>query len=813
MAGVPSGPDTPLGLVALPTSYPPRGPFPRDTELAAWSSQACPLLPTGHLFQNGSARGAAKKSASHSGGGGPQSAPAPSGPRPKPKTVSELLREKRLREARARKAAQGPAVLPPQGLLSSPAFLQPLPPQQLPVSGAVLSGPGGPAVASPGAPGPWASAKEGPPSLHALALAPASMAAGVTPAAPRAPALGPSQVPASCHLSSLGQSQAPATSRKQGLPEAPPFLPAAPSPIQLPVQPRSLTPALAAHTGASHVVASTPLPVTWVLTAQGLLPVPAVVGLPRPAGPPDPEGLSGTPPPSLTETRAGRGPKQPPAHVSVGPDAPPKTPPTAQSPAEGDGDVAHGPGGPSCPGEAQVAGEASVPRTLSPAKPLADHPEAEPCGSSQLPLPGGLSPGGAPTRHQGLERPPPPWPGPEKGAPDLRLLSQESEAAVRGWLTGQRGVCVPPLASRLPYQPPTLCSLRALSGLLLHKKALEHRAASLVPSGAAGAQQAPLGQVRERLQSSPAYLLLKARFLAAFALPALLATLPPHGVPTTLSAAAGVDSESDDDSLDELELADNGGPLGGWPSGRQAGPAAPTPTQVGGRGAEPSPLPAPPARRLGRGGLAPRPPGGSRGSGAGRAGRLVSEEEEASRLPDAVWHLGSRKLAAGTPGPPRGLDCGRSGPGAPVRSPPMVAAAPALRGGGGPSGVPPSVVVPSVSSSRGGVSLSPVTRGPSGRAGSPRTLVPALRGPCSGDPRSSRSLPLTRGQGGPHSPARPAQPVSLPSQGPVPTAGAASGTTVPLGWVPALQAQLGARSPRVAAGRQQLSVPSPSAPD
>uniref|UniRef100_A0A8D1K981 snRNA-activating protein complex subunit 4 n=1 Tax=Sus scrofa TaxID=9823 RepID=A0A8D1K981_PIG len=533
----------------------------------------------GHLFQNGSARGAAKKSASHSGGGGPQSAPAPSGPRPKPKTVSELLREKRLREARARKAAQGPAVLPPQGLLSSPAILQPLPPQQLPVSGAVLSGPGGPAVASPSAPGPWASAKEGPPSLHALALAPASMAAGVTPAAPRAPALGPSQVPASCHLSSLGQSQAPATSRKQGLPEAPPFLPAAPSPIQLPVQPRSLTPALAAHTGASHVVASTPLPVTWVLTAQGLLPVPAVVGLPRPAGPPDPEGLSGTPPPSLTETRAGRGPKQPPAHVSVGPDPPAKTPPTAQSPAEGDGDVAHGPGGPSCPGEAQVAGEASVPRTLSPAKPLADHPEAEPCGSSQLPLPGGLSPGGAPTRHQGLERPPPPWPGPEKGAPDLRLLSQESEAAVRGWLTGQRGVCVPPLASRLPYQPPTLCSLRALSGLLLHKKALEHRAASLVPSGTAGAQQAPLGQVRERLQSSPAYLLLKARFLAAFALPALLATLPPHGVPTTLSAAAGVDSESDDDSLDELELADDGGPLGGWPSGRQAGPAAPTPTQ------------------------------------------------------------------------------------------------------------------------------------------------------------------------------------------------------------------------------------------
>ena len=151
--------------------------------------------------------------------------------------------------------------------------------------------------------------------------------------------------------------------------------------------------------------------------------------------------------------------------------------------------------------------------------------------------------------------------------------------AVREWLGGLRGVCVPPLGSRLPYQLPTLCSLRALSGLLLHKKALEHRASSLGPSGAAGALQASLGCVRRQLQDSPAYLLLKARFLAAFTLPALLATLSPPGVPTTLSAAVRADPESEGE---ELELISDQSP--------QAGPAATAPVQVGGPGHSACPI-------------------------------------------------------------------------------------------------------------------------------------------------------------------------------------------------------------------------------
>uniref|UniRef100_A0A452R0Z5 snRNA-activating protein complex subunit 4 n=1 Tax=Ursus americanus TaxID=9643 RepID=A0A452R0Z5_URSAM len=458
-------------------------------------------------FQNLPVREAANQSSGHRGSRGlqpchsesrPQAPPpAPCGPRPKPKTVSELLREKRLREARARKAAPGTVALPPQLLLSSPLILQPHLPQASPTPSAsgpaatatALSGPGIPAAT-----GLSTSAKdERPSTLPVLARALTSTEA---PAA--STALVPSQVLVSGHQGGLGQSQAPAASRKQGLPEAPLFLPAAPSPVQLPVQPLSLTPALGMHKGGAHVVASTPLPVTWVLTAQGLLPVPAVVGLPGPAGTSDPKGLSVTLPPSLPGMQVGQGPKPPGLRGLTGP----------------------------------------------------------------------LS----------LERPPPPRPGPERCALDLDLLSQESEAAVREWLRGQQGVCVPPLGSRLPYQPPALCSLRALSGLLLHKKALEQRATSLVPCGAAGALQALLGQVQRQLQDSPAYLLLKARFLAAFTLPALLATLSPHGVPTTLSVTTRADPESEDD-LGEVELVGDCST-----SGLQARPAATIPVQVGGRG-------------------------------------------------------------------------------------------------------------------------------------------------------------------------------------------------------------------------------------
>ncbi|XP_004757021.2 snRNA-activating protein complex subunit 4 [Mustela putorius furo] len=522
---------------------------------------------------------------------GPQAPlPALCGPRPKPKTVSELLREKRLREARARKAAVGTVALPPQ-LLLSPLVLQPCLPEAPPSPAA-----SGPAAADPAATGLSASAEDKQPSslpVGARGLASTEAA----PAACRAPV--PSQALGSGHQDGPGQARAPAASRKPRLPEVPLVPPAGSSPARLPVQPLGLTPALASHQGGPHVAAGASLPVTWVLTAQGLLPVPAVVGLPRPAGTPDPEGLSAPLLPALPGMQAGRGPRppgqshpgRPPATVDTGSDPPSRTDLAtlprfcpSQSSVEVGSDGSHARGGSSFPGEAQAAREIAEPRIPSQTM-TADRPEARHPSGSRLPLQAGTGPGSGPggtpgspgpgglTGPLGPERLRPPRPGAERGALDLDLLSQESEAAVREWLRGQQGVCVPPLGTRLPYQPPALYSLRALSGLLLHKKALERKATSLTSSGAAGALQASLGQVHRQLQDSPAYLLLKARFLATFTLPALLATLSPHGVPTTLSVATRAEPESESD-LEELELRD-----GCSAGGPQAGPAASLPPQ------------------------------------------------------------------------------------------------------------------------------------------------------------------------------------------------------------------------------------------
>ncbi|VFV27638.1 snrna-activating protein complex [Lynx pardinus] len=425
---------------------------------------------TGHSFRSVPAREAAKQSASLKGSrglqpchaeSGPQAPPpAPCGPRPKPKTVSELLREKRLREARARKAAPGAVVLPPQLLLSSPLILQPRLPvaphgpsaSGLAVTASVLSRPSAPAATEPCTPGSRASAEDGRPStLPVLAGALASTEAA--PAASVVPVLGPSQVPVNCHRGGPGQSQAPATAQKQGLPEAPPFLPAVPSPSQLPVQPICPTPAVGTHERGPQVVASTPLPVTWVLTAQGLLPVPTVVGLPGPVGTSDSKGLSAALSSSLPGTQIGRGPGlpgpthpwQPPTSRDTDSDPPSKTDPPglpmphqSQGSVEVDRDGAHGPAGGSFPGEAQVAGDTAVSGAPSQATLLADHPEAKSPRPSQPPLRGGTGPGSGPGgtagsalrperlgEPLGRERPPPPRPGPERGALDLDLVSQE----------------------------------------------------------------------------------------------------------------------------------------------------------------------------------------------------------------------------------------------------------------------------------------------------------------------------------------------------------------------------------------------------
>ncbi|XP_040860337.1 snRNA-activating protein complex subunit 4 [Ochotona curzoniae] len=306
----------------------------------------------------------------------------------------------------------------------------------------------------------------------------------------------------------------PTAAQKQGLAAAPQFLSVLQGPALLPGQ-----------------------PLTWLLTAPGLLPVPVppLADIPQPTRAPQP--------PALPETPACSG--QPPATVNGGPAPASKTdplptPPLAFSAAEAGGGV-------------PAPGETSVPRA-----PLqAGHPDTMCPEPSQLPAPS--DPGGP----SEPEKPPPPCLGPEKGALDLDLLSREDEGTVQAWLKGQHGVHVSPLQSRLPYQPPTLCGLRVLARLLLQKKGLESQAASL--AAGPGALQAALQLAREQLQDNPAYLLLKARFLAMLTLPALLATLPPPGVPTTLSAL-GTGSESEDEALGDLHLCQEDRGLPGPPA-------------------------------------------------------------------------------------------------------------------------------------------------------------------------------------------------------------------------------------------------------
>ncbi|XP_067398290.1 snRNA-activating protein complex subunit 4-like [Emydura macquarii macquarii] len=163
--------------------------------------------------------------------------------------------------------------------------------------------------------------------------------------------------------------------------------------------------------------------------------------------------------------------------------------------------------------------------------------------------------------------PSPPAPSAEKNFIDVSLISLEDEASVKEWLRGKQGIPVPPLTTSLPYLPPFLCNLKTFSRLLLQKKTLEQRVSCLATSeesgcGGAGADLHAVRElVRQKLSENPAYLLLKARFLAAFTLPAVLATLPPPRVITTLSSSWQQSSESDEEeSPADMDLREGGSP-------------------------------------------------------------------------------------------------------------------------------------------------------------------------------------------------------------------------------------------------------------
>lgn len=101
------------------------------------------------------------------------------------------------------------------------------------------------------------------------------------------------------------------------------------------------------------------------------------------------------------------------------------------------------------------------------------------------------------------------------------------------WMRGGGGVRLPRLDLALPFLPPFVSSLSTLTALLKCKTELEERALPLLSSSGdaqrrGAAEEGVRRLVAEQLGANPAYLLLKARFLSCFSLPAFLATVHPQ---------------------------------------------------------------------------------------------------------------------------------------------------------------------------------------------------------------------------------------------------------------------------------------------
>ncbi|KFZ52354.1 snRNA-activating protein complex subunit 4, partial [Podiceps cristatus] len=529
-----------------------------------------------------------------SSGPATQAAPPAQVQRQKPKTVSELLREKRLRESHAKKAMQRTVFVAPQMLVSGPLIIQ-HPPQQIVPS--VQAG------SKPAAVGCTNSQVQ---------CAPAPLPAFTSVAGSTSTTIvlenHSSSVPETGESPGSSQGTEPQSNKdlkEQALEMVPVGIESGANKLSLssPVtcelnsngpqqRPVNLLPALVTPQAGSRLIPSSILPFTWVVTPQALLPtaVQTVVGVPQglpaaavrsqcqvtvtPSGnvsgsgvPPVPAGAN-TPGPSSAEAKA------PSAQLAEG--APlGKTanhstlllPVTSASPGCATSSASSST--PACsdgfskasdssaaqtalPADAPSPHAVLLPQTQLPASTQGDVPRNSDCFAAQAVKNRPIA--SKPPTTQPADSPPQPTTSSaEKNVLDFSLISLEDEGLVKEWLSGKQGVQVPSLQNRLPYLPPFLCNLKTLSKLLLQKAALEEQAACLLPSDASQGEgtgvdlHAIQELVQQKLGDNPAYLLLKARFLAAFTLPAVLATLPPPKVTTTLSASRKQYEESDEE--------------------------------------------------------------------------------------------------------------------------------------------------------------------------------------------------------------------------------------------------------------------------
>uniref|UniRef100_A0A8C1W9A2 Small nuclear RNA activating complex, polypeptide 4 n=1 Tax=Cyprinus carpio TaxID=7962 RepID=A0A8C1W9A2_CYPCA len=113
------------------------------------------------------------------------------------------------------------------------------------------------------------------------------------------------------------------------------------------------------------------------------------------------------------------------------------------------------------------------------------------------------------------------------------LIFPEQSSEVDDWMNGKGGIPLPHLELSLPYLPPSAASIKTLTSLLKVKQSLLAAAVNILPDEYQNHREeedqvaAIRKMIAERFASNPAYLLLKARFLSCFILPALLATINP----------------------------------------------------------------------------------------------------------------------------------------------------------------------------------------------------------------------------------------------------------------------------------------------
>ncbi|KAG8447512.1 hypothetical protein GDO86_014858 [Hymenochirus boettgeri] len=434
---------------------------------------------------------------------------------PKPKTVSELLREKRMRESMAKKAVGNAIVLSPNVMLPQPLMIN----------------------AQPGA-----SVKQ---KTVVLPVAPSTPEKGVWSIMPFI------SLPAGQIMPNTNVINPVPSSHQKSSNEAvvdPGKVTSSPAPSSQPQSPLTLMP-----TALGSAVNSNNLPITWVVTPKGLVPLP-VQALGGQVQAPTANsnfvlkpGGSGPAPASSGSNATNSSCSGPIGHVQTPPGVTLLgTIPVVQNSGLLDPTKTF----PSSAIAPQLTTQGSSSNILSPKKyPIVKVTKLLPTGPpgqdviNTTPVPGPLSPSSIPQSTT---------PNQDKKAVDLSLVSLDGDAV--DWFQGNEGVKIPNLKKSMPFLPPSICTINTLSCLLLQKSNLEEKAFKLIPAQTEGEKESNNREkarmlremVQEKLKDNTAYLLLKQRFLSAFAIPGFLSILPPGRMKTTMNMLS-IDEDSDDE--------------------------------------------------------------------------------------------------------------------------------------------------------------------------------------------------------------------------------------------------------------------------